>query len=488
MSWNRTPKGHEVSIACFVVFYISLFVCAAANMSSTRELFGDDSSSSEDEKEEESKQQSGDNDDAAADKADKAGVDDVPAGAPTTAAADKKENDNDDDDDDDDVEFDGQQGITGLSSTTMAGSKTAASGGAAPMDIDSEAADKAEEKQDERTMIVQEFTDRPTGKEIYMTRLPNLMGIQTAAFDPETYSPQAEEDEFGPQSAYNLVRWRYGKGDGAAPVRESNTRLVKWDNGSWTLHVGTTEAFEVDIVDSSDASSGFAGLNGYLYLSQKASYRENNNNNTTTPAGTVLECLGPVTSRMTVRPSSLQSEAHKSLTVAVRQQTTKRARIAEFTTTQDPEKIKEERIKIKADLEKAMRKQQQSSSYIRSGGGGGGGHRRPRMSRSYLEEDDRDFDTTNIRAMKKGIYDRDMDDFGDDYDEDDEEEDETFHRVRPKKGKAAAAKDDKEDDEEEDDNDGAFGGDDDDDDDEVVRAVKQGTKRPAQSLFDDDSD
>jgi RNA polymerase-associated protein LEO1 len=416
---------------------------------STRELFGDDSSSEEEEEKQEE-----------------------PPKKPSIY-------DDDDDDDDDDAVFD-DGAVVGLKSTTLAGSKAA-----------EETKEEPEEEEvlvDPRSLLVQQINSRPSdAHELFMTKLPNLVGLQTQAFDNDTFSPEQEEEEFGPQSAYNLMRWRY---NAAGDKRESNTRLVQWDNGSWTLHVGK-EAFEVDCIDSSDAN-GFAGMNGYLYLSQKAAFVKTDEDDetvkTTTPAGTVLECLGPMKSRMIVRPSSLQSDAHKSLTVAVRSKTTKRARIAQFMTTEDPEKLKEERIKVKEDLDKVAQRKKGRSS-----GGGGGGARRPRMSRSYLdeEEDDRDFDTTNIKAMKRGAYDREHPDYEDDYanyEEEEDEEDDTFQprSKRPKEGDKKSRANDKDDDDDDDDE-VVFGGGDDDDDD-VAPVVKASKKRPTQSLFDDDSD
>jgi RNA polymerase-associated protein LEO1 len=416
---------------------------------STRELFGDDSSSEEEaEKQEE------------------------PPKKPSIY-------DDDDDDDDDDAVFNDQGAVVGLKSTTLAGSK-------APEEAKEEP-EEEEDLVDPRSLLVQQITSRPSDEhELFMTKLPNLVGLQTQAFDTNTFSPEQEEDEFGPQSAYNLMRWRYND---AGDKRESNTRMVQWDDGSWTLHVGK-EAFEVDAIDSSDAA-GFAGMNGYLYLSQKASFvqTDEDETKTTTPAGTVLECLGAMKSRMIVRPSSLQSDAHKSLTVAVRSKTTKRARIAQFMTMEDPEKLKEERIKVKADLDKVAQRKKGRSS----GGAGGGTARRPRMSKSYLddEEDDRDFDTTNIKAMKRGAYDREHPDYEDDYanyEEEEDEEDETFQNVRSKRQKGAKkSRDNEKDDDEDEDDEVVFGGDDDDDDD-VVPVVKATKKRPTQSLFDDDSD
>ena len=71
---------------------------------------------------------------------------------------------------------------------------------------------------------------------------------------------------------------------------------------------------------------------------------------------TILECQGPITSRLVPRPSSLQSAAHKNLTLAVRQRNMKKARIQEMTTTEDPELEKARKIKANEDLAKQERR------------------------------------------------------------------------------------------------------------------------------------
>jgi RNA polymerase-associated protein LEO1 len=263
------------------------------------------------------------------------------------------------------------------------------------------------------------------------------------------------------------MRWRYQEQDGhkvridGKLQRESNTRLVQWDDGTWTLHVGA-EAFEVDSFET--AQKGFAGLNGYLYLSQTASKTD-----THEPVGTVLECIGPMTSRFTIKPSSLQSEAHKSLTVAVRQKTIKKARIAEFVTQEDPEKLKQARIKNKTDLDRATSKKRTAT-----------GRARPRMNRSYLEEEeeDKDYDTTNIKALKRGM--REMDDYGDDEEEEEEEEEGGggLFNKKARQKEASSSSDDEE----------LVMDDDDDEDEEIARKKKAATKKPSQAVFDDDED
>jgi len=364
-----------------------------------------------------------------------------------------------------------------------------------------------------------------------------------------TYSAVQEDEEFS-NLVHDVIRWRYIKDkdgefqrddDDGKLLRESNARLIEWEDGSYTLHIGK-EAFEVDNVDSSrkiNAPDGsgrtfsFAGLNGYLYLSQIATNRERkkedkkeadeekeaNKNESKdggdndekdkqqdtdadtdapkkpveyqeTPAGTVLECIGSIRSRLTARPL-LKSEAHKSLTVAVRQKTIKRATIAEHVTQEDPEARKEAQIKIKDQAAKEEAKKKSygdgySRNYNRATP-----RSRPGMNRGYLE-DDGDFDTTDIRAMKKRTMNADDDDMMDDYGDDDEsdsEEEATFNRRSAKRSNAL---DDSEDDsdvpKEKGDTEVAENDNNDDDEDDGVIAPVKTKKRKTQSVFDDDDD
>jgi RNA polymerase-associated protein LEO1 len=361
-----------------------------------------------------------------------------------------------------------------------------------------------------QTLVVPEVTFPARDAEhhpILYTKLPNLVGVQTEAFHPDTYSMETEEEEFL-QASYNLIRWRYkdpqptNVEDDAttfAHHRESNTRLIEWDDGSYTLHIGK-ECFHVDFLDSSnrpvvsDATNNntFAGLNGYLYLSQNAAYTDTSADTEVppTPAGTVLECMGMVQQRLVIRPSSLQSEAHKSLTVGIRQKTMgKVARIAQVVTQEDPELQKQQRIKVSSDLEKAAQRKR-AAGYYPTGARTSAPRSRPRMSRDYLEEDDDDYDTTRLKDMKRRVMgknrdgDDDMDDYGDDDDdEEDDEEDTTFRKVRNPRAKsapAAKAKEDSDDD--------VFVDDDDDEEEDAPAAHLTTKKRSHQAVIDDDDE
>ena len=428
-------------------------------MASTQDLFGDSSDEEEDEQQEDQQQQ-----------------------AVVQKKANKDAADNDDDDVEDEPEFQGT-GVVGLKSTTLAGAKLADDEEEQPEDMEIDSSPVAKpappKKVQQATLKIPAPVALSDAVSVHVTKLPNLMGIQTQPFDAETYLPSAEDEDFGP-SAASLVRWRYQnpqeKGDDA-PI-ESNTRLVEWEDGSFTLHIGK-EAFEMDFKDSS--KDGFAGFNGYLFQSLHAHLED------TTEPKIVLECVAPVASRVTVHPTSLTSEAHKSLTVAVRQKTLKQARVATLATQEDPEQLKAARIRASADVHKQQRKS--GGAGARAGSFGTARRRRPGMSRGYLEDEDDDdhYDTTNIRGMKRRVREgEDLDDFIDD--DDDEDEESSFEggirAKRSRREKEAAEESSAEEElvvnEQEEDE---------DDEEEAAPVVKHKDKKPAhRNIFEEEDD
>eukprot|EP00536_Pseudo-nitzschia_multiseries_P000384 jgi/Psemu1/321573/estExt_fgenesh1_pg.C_50032 len=387
-------------------------------------------------------------------------------------------------DDDDDAVFDDAGAVVGSSAPPSAKNKLGRGGN------DLEGGTGGQERSAARINRTQHATvfsaDRPgEGTSLHMTKMPNVVAIQPSAFDEAEYDEKNEQEEYKGY-VHNMIRWRYKRdqngtlvreGADGSLVRESNTKLVKWSDGSFTLHIGK-EAFDIQNVDSS-TSGGFSGLNGYVYLSQKATFKneeDDEEDDELQNGGTVLECIGPVASRFVAKPSSLQSESHKSLTIAVRQRTVKRAKIAQYMTEEDPEKLKQERIKYNADADKLKQRKRSTGG----GGGGnyrsGGGGRRPGMNRGYLEASDEEgYDTVNLRALKKGSannYDDEMDDYGD---ESDDDYDQSFANRSRKRQRKAAAEEDSDDDEEM-----VF---DDDDDDEEVKIHQ---KKKSTAVLDDD--
>lgn len=441
-------------------------------------LFGDDSDDDDDDDSDNAKQVDKAKDSGSKDKDEeekKKDAKEAPKSKPTTSDL---FGDSSDDDDEGEAKLDdvvGSSAPAGAKKTEVAPSQDED----APVPSSAEAGSAVVVKPPEKAMVLE--SNQP-GKDVslHMTKLPNLVAIQPAAFEEDLYLEKEEEEQYKGY-VQNMIRWRYKRnsdgelerGEDGSLVRESNSRLVQWSDGSFTLHVGN-ETFDIQTTDSS--SQGFAGLNGYIYLSQKAAF-SNEGAEDDAPGGTVLECMAPVTSRFVPKPSSLQSEAHKSLTVAVRQKTIKKARIAEYVTQEDPELAKAARVRNKEDLEKAMARKS-TSSYRPSGGS----RSRPSSSRRYMDEedDDGDYDTTNIKALKRNGMEDDMDDYGDE--SDDDGYDDTFRKGRDRKRRKKEDEEDEDDEEEL-----VFEEESDEEEGTLIKAHKK-TNRSRQAVVDDDDE
>lgn len=187
---------------------------------------------------------------------------------------------------------------------------------------------------------------------------------------------------------------------------------------------------------------------------------------------TVLESQGmPIAAKLMTRPSSLQSVAHKNLTLALRQKTMKQVRMKEYSTHQDPEKMKQEKIKMKNDLYKDANRRRSSGPRKRVG-----------MNRSYLDDEDDAYESTNVGYMKKSIK-GGYDSYGDDSESDGG----AWERDRMLKANKSGAKRGKQEISSGDD-DNIFGSDSDDDEDEEVFARSRKRQVKSSQAIDSDSD
>lgn len=318
---------------------------------------------------------------------------------------------------------------------------------------------------------------------LHMAQLPKVLGIQSEAYDANTYNASVEDAEFQ-GTGNSMIRWRYKvdeSGDFVRDaegrlVRESNAKIIKWSDGSYGLRVGD-EIFDIDEIGNSTKKSSEevnSEAKDFLYLTQKARSEEGERKS----AGTILECVNSLKSKFLLRPASIKSGTHRIATMKKqRTQLKQRPQIQEHVTFVDPEKQKAERIQNKEDL----MKQEKRSGGRRSTGGGG--KRRYGMHRAYMEEDDEHYDSVNIRSLKKRKDDMDYDDYGDD------EEDEWSKQK--KRGFEDGRKTAKylSDEEDADDEDMVLDNEDDDEEEIVNRKTASrggGQKRRAAFLDDDD--
>lgn len=234
----------------------------------------------------------------------------------------------------------------------------------------------------------------------------------------------------------NTVRWRWTKDASSQDVRvvsvifirythksrqkrQSNSRVIRWSDGSLSLRLGK-ELF--DINQSIDTSGGvprqsFGGPQGSQSQPQSQTPLPSGKSQGLTylvaqhKRSQVLQAEAVITGYMTLRPMSMQSDTHQMLVRAVGQKHNKvaRLRMAPDPTT-DPEREKMELMKLSVKNSKSKKKQGMEDEF-------GPARSRRRSSRKSRHAD---------------VWSDDEDDVGPTYASDDED-----HPARPGEGKSA---------------------------------------------------
>jgi len=346
-------------------------------------------------------------------------------------------------------------------------------------------------------MPLAQFQDKNVN--LHMAQLPKIVGIQPEAFSRDTFNSSLEDEEFR-GGVHTMIRWRYKTDEDGNSIRdandklvkESNAKIIKWSDGSYGLRVGN-DLFDMDeftyqlhkppagvrgkmaqaALESAAAKRKGPSSKDFLYLTQKA--QAVHDDGETKPLGTVLECVASIQSKFIPRPASLKSAAHKNFVLKERSRVIKRKQIQEFVTFVDPEKQKAERIRNKDDLMKQEKRRSDGGGKRRSGSG---------MNRAYMDENDEDYDTVNIRNLKKRNMNDDDMDYGDDYGDDAEADVWSKRKKKDFEVGRRIGQQDYESDEDED-----LVVDDEDDEEMVSRKKKSATPQKGRaSMFESDSD
>ncbi|KAF7370858.1 hypothetical protein MSAN_00719500 [Mycena sanguinolenta] len=170
----------------------------------------------------------------------------------------------------------------------------------------------------------------------WIIRMPTYVKVDSKPFHHETYlGPEQEEDEAQQAETLreksmsiklkveNTVRWRWTKDAEDRDRRQSNSRVIRWSDGTLSLRLGK-ELFDINqTIDTSGGKSFGAsqpaqpptksqGLT-YIVAQHKRSQ--------------VLQSEALVTGYMTLTPTGMQSETHRMLVRAVGQKHNKVARL-----------------------------------------------------------------------------------------------------------------------------------------------------------------
>ncbi len=180
------------------------------------------------------------------------------------------------------------------------------------------------------------------GEEVHFVKLPNFLSVDCRPFDPDNYEDEIEDedslDEEGRArlklKVENTIRWRIGFDEEGKTVRESNARVVKWSDGSMSLHLGN-EIFDV-------YKQPLQGDFNHLFIRQ----------------GTGLQGQAVFRTKLSFRPHSTDSFTHQKLTRNMADRSNKAAGIKVISQVgRDPEANRYKRVKEEEErLRAAMRR------------------------------------------------------------------------------------------------------------------------------------
>jgi RNA polymerase-associated protein LEO1 len=285
--------------------------------------------------------------------------------------------------------------------------------------------------------------------------MPNFVKMDTKPFHPETYLGPEEEESMQAESlreksmtiklkVENTVRWRWIKDAGVdvgilclrnsdhrstltgfvIQQRQSNSRVIRWSDGTMSLLLGK-ELF--DITQSIDTSAGVPRQVAGSSISQSHSQPSQSQSQTSGlksqgltylvaqhKRSQVLQSEAVVTGYLSLRPTGMQSETHRMLVRAVGQ---KHSKVARLRMAPDPTMDPERGLK---ELAKQSAKKSRRKNEVDDLGGG----RRRRQSR---------------RAADTGALWSSDEDVGGDYDNYDDEDEDGGAGSSASKGKRKAS-------------------------------------------------
>lgn len=258
-------------------------------------------------------------------------------------------------------------------------------------------------------------------------QLPTYIGIEAKPFDPSKFEESVQEETENQSHllddkllAENTVRWRYSTNKNGDVYRQSNTQIIEWEDGSYSLKLGS-EIFDIKLKPNED---------NFLVMTHDDQ--------------DILQTQDILTHTAKIVPTSTSSQVHKRLTKAIanRLAFNKQHKMKSIILDEDPdlkikalEKLEEEAFKARRRAE--LKRLQEEERFER---GSPAPSKRTYYSRA--EEEEEEDDGIDVR---KNEYDDDDGFIDDDEEEeegyDDEEDEDELDRAaeRLKKVKEAGA-------------------------------------------------
>merc|ERR1711874_48183 len=219
------------------------------------------------------------------------------------------------------------------------------------------------------------------GRELHFVKLPNFLSVESRPYDQETYEDEMDEemtqDEEGRArlklKVENTIRWRQGVDkESGLPKMESNARVVRWSDGSLSLHLGS----EIFDVHKQPLQSDF----NHLFIRQ----------------GTGLQGQAVFRTKLSFRPHSTDSQTHKKMSLSMADRSSKTSGIKVISQVGvDPEANRWERMKAEeGKLRESLRKDSQKKRVREKSAGQG-------LSTGYLDDDSDNDAAFSIKAIKE---------------------------------------------------------------------------------------
>uniref|UniRef100_A0A673LDR0 RNA polymerase-associated protein LEO1 n=1 Tax=Sinocyclocheilus rhinocerous TaxID=307959 RepID=A0A673LDR0_9TELE len=217
-----------------------------------------------------------------------------------------------------------------------------------PMDAeDGLEGDQPEEEPVPETRIEVEIPKVSTdlGSELFFVKLPNFLSVEPRPFDPQYYEDEFEDEEMLDEEGRtrlklkveNTIRWRSRRDEEGNEIKDSNARIVKWSDGSMSLHLGN-EVFDV-------YKAPLQGDHNHLFIRQ----------------GTGLQGQAVFKTKLTFRPHSTDSATHRKMTLSLADRCSKTQKIRILPMAgRDPESQRNEMIKKEEErLRASIRRESQ---------------------------------------------------------------------------------------------------------------------------------
>ncbi|KAG8894272.1 hypothetical protein FRB99_001372, partial [Tulasnella sp. 403] len=176
----------------------------------------------------------------------------------------------------------------------------------------------------------------------WILRLPSFIKLEPHPFDPDTYQEAGGENDEATMGltnreksmgvkleVENTIRWRWVKARDGTMRKQSNSRIIRWSDGTMSLQLGK-ELFDVSAnidLPSTMAPRPQAGSQGGSQDMTSVNNISRNQGLTYLFAQHVraelLQAEAAITGTLSLRPTGMQSETHRKLVKAVGQKHTK---------------------------------------------------------------------------------------------------------------------------------------------------------------------